>query len=330
MSSGALRGIRYRRGKTVLDSGSRGFGFAFNMRLLKFISMFEEIRMHRLPALLLIVASAVPADAQTLNAIRNQVREPAGSSRIAAAPASLSKREKQSPRSGHSVSCDDDDGLNELVGGLVGTVLVAAAATPFVVPRAALRDEGARGYFPDYPYDANAGSLVYDSAPPGVHNSLIVLQTDYGADFDSLNQAHGRIFGDIGQRLGFDSEVYYRHENVPSGNDELWQGDVNLTYRFAQNEFWQFRAGLGVNWLADKFGTDAGFNTTYGVEWFPKDPLVLSSTIDWGRIGDSSVFHFRNTVGVTHNGWGIFTGHDYQSVGGVKINAWVNGIEYRF
>ena len=63
MSSGALNGIRYRRGKTVLDSGSRGFGFAFNMRLLKFISMFEEIRMHRLPALLLIVAAAVPADA---------------------------------------------------------------------------------------------------------------------------------------------------------------------------------------------------------------------------------------------------------------------------
>ena len=91
-----------------------------------------------------------------------------------------------------------------------------------------------------------------------------------------------------------------------------------------------FGLAVGVNWLADEFGSDAGFNTTYGVEWFPRDPWVLASTMDWGRIGDSSVLHFRNTVGFTHNGWGVFTGHDYQSVGGVKINAWVNGIEYRF
>ena len=41
-----------------------------------------------------------------------------------------------------------------------GAVVVAAASTPFVVPRAALNDDGARGYFPDYPYDANAGSQL--------------------------------------------------------------------------------------------------------------------------------------------------------------------------
>lgn len=290
--------------------------------------------MHRLPVLfliLIIVVAATPADAQTLNGIRNQVREPTKPARRKAVPAAASPKKKRPAHVGHSYECDgDDNGLEELVGAAVGTVVLAAAVTPFVVPRAALNDDGARGYFPDYPYDADAGSLVYDAAPPGVHDSLIVLQSDYGTDFDSTSHAHGRIFGDFGQRLGFDSEFYYRHEDVPSGNDELWQGDVNLTYRFAQNEHWQFRAGLGVNWMADEFGTDAGFNTTYGFEWFPKDPVVVSSTIDWGRIGDSSIFHFRNTVGVTQNGWGVFTGHDYQSVGGVKINAWVNGIESRF
>ena len=193
-----------------------------------------------------VVLSAIPGEAQTLNAVRDQVREPRSqkSSGRSKAPKKSQPR-KRVVYGGHSLSCDDDDSLESLVGKAVGYSVVAAASAPFVVPRAALNDDGERAYFPDYPYDANAGSLIYDEGKPGVHDSLIVLQTDYGADFDSLSHAHGRIFGDLGLRWGFDSEVYYRHENVPSGNDDLWQGDVNLTYRFAQNEYWQFRAGCG-------------------------------------------------------------------------------------
>ena len=271
--------------------------------------------------------SATQAVGQTLSGMRSEAREP----RRASAPAP--RRTKNRSRSSYDPYCDDDDnGLDDLAGQLVGYAFLAAASTPFVVPRAALDDDGDPAWYPDYPYDAQHAGMVFDENLPGVHNSLIVLQADYGADFDDLNHAHGRLFGDISQRIGFDSEFYYRHENVATanGNDELWNGDVNFTYRFAQNEFWQFRAGLGVNWLHDRIGTEAGFNTTYGVEYFPQDPWVLGSVIDWGRIGSTSLFHYRGTVGWTHNGWGVFTGYDYLGLGGEKIHAWINGVEYRF
>lgn len=280
----------------------------------------------RLAVLMVCLIWSSVGSAQTLNGIRNEVREPARPS-ANVAPLATAKKKRPKRKSARHADFDDDDNP---VGDLVGNMFLAAASAPFVVPRAALHDEGGPGYYPDYPYDANAQGLVFDEAPPGVHSSLIVLQADYGTDLDSLSHAHGRLFGDMALRLGFDTEFYYRNEDLTAGNDDLWNGDFNLTWRFAQNEFWQFRAGLGVNWLHDQFGSDAGFNSTYSVEWFPTDPMVLASQLDWGRVGDSSLLHFRSTVGVTHNGWGLFTGYDYLKIGRSKIHAWVNGLEYRF
>lgn len=276
-----------------------------------------------------------PVAAQTLSRIKSQVRESgaAPSARPAADPEKDCRKDrKRRSRAGYSSYSSDCDDSDNIVGQLAGYAFLAAASTPFVVPRAALGDDGEPGYYPDYPYDARGqvGSIVYDDSLPGAHDSLLVLQADYGTDFDSLEHAHGRLFGDVSLRVGIDTEFYYRHEDVVTGDDELWMGDANFTYRFAQNQNWQFRAGLGVNWLTDRSESDAGINTTYTVEWFPEDPWMLAGAIDWGRVGDTSLFHYRGTVGLTHNGWGIFTGYDYLGIGGERIHAWINGVEYRF
>lgn len=267
--------------------------------------------------------------AQTFGGMRSEIREKKARS---SSPPSSSSRSRSSSRSYDPHCTLEDDDSDNFAATLAGYAFLAAASTPFVVPRAALQDDGDPAWYPDYPYDARHSGMVYNEDLPGVHNSLIVIQAEYGGDFDDLNHAHGRIFGDISQRIGFDSEFYFRHENVATanGNDEIWNGDVNATYRFAQNEQWQFRAGLGVNWFADRIGSEAGLNTTYGVEWFPRDPWVMSGVIDWGRVGATSLFHYRGTVGWTHNGWGVFTGYDYFGLGGEKIHAWINGLEYRF
>jgi hypothetical protein len=101
-------------------------------------------------------------------------------------------------------------------------------------------------------------------------------------------------------------------------------------YRFAQNENWQFRAGLGMNWLADRYGSDQGFNSTYTIDWFPEDPWMYSGSLDLGTLGDATLVHLRNTIGVTREGWGIFTGHDYFRIGHVSTSTWINGIEFRY
>jgi hypothetical protein len=263
-------------------------------------------------------AAVSPTAAQTLEGMRSEILED-------------KKREESSHRKHPKVQPDfltagyddDEEGFFE---GLSKTVVTS----PFWMPRLALADDGGPGYFPKHPYGKQSGSLLFDEAHTGAHSSLLALQGDYGSDFDSLSQGHVRIFGERDSRIGFDTEFFYRKEQLRPGTDELWHGDFNLTYRFAQNEHWQFRAGLGVNWLTDDRDSNLGFNATYGAEWFPVKPWVLNSSLDWGRIGSTSLLHLRNTVGVTKSGWGVFTGHDYLRIGDERIHAWVNGVEYRF
>lgn len=272
--------------------------------------------------------------AQTLNELRSAVRKPASD----APPKKKHSRKRSddcdSPSIGagitYSFSGNDDDDDDDSSESLTGQLFLAAASTPFVVPRAMLGDDGKSGFYPDHPYDNDSCGIVFEEAAPGAHDSLLVFQSSYGTNFGDLDHGHGRLFGDTGSRLGLDTEVFYRREQLATGDDEIWHGDFNVTYRFAQNESWQFRAGLGVNWLSDRFDTDAGFNTTYGFEWFPQDPVVVSTLIDWGRLGESSVFHLRSTIGATHNGWGVFTGFDYLKIGKADIPAWINGVEFRF
>ena len=65
--------------------------------------------------------------------------------------------------------------------------------------------------------------------------------------------------------------------------DQLWLGDVNVVYRCAQIPILQMRTGLGMNWLADEFGSDVGFNFTYSGDFFPADPWLVSAGINWGK-----------------------------------------------
>ena len=222
---------------------------------------------------------------------------------------------------------DDDDAVDFFF----GKALLAGVTSPFWAPYTALADDLSEdGYFPEHPYENAEGSLLYDKSPRGAHDSLIVLQGQYGDDFDDIFHANGRVLMENSSRFGIDAEFNYRNEEIPTGHDELWTGDVNLTYRFAQNEKWQFRAGLGVNWLTYNRDSDSGINFTYGADWFPDDPWVVSGLLDWGRIGDAGLFHGRTTIGVSHNGWGVFTGYDFFEIGHQEMHAWINGIELRF
>lgn len=270
--------------------------------------------------------------AQTLKGFSEETHGAASVSRATSSNPKASPPKTRPKRNQLATEYDDDDGFQDLMGKLVLTAGAAAASAPFLIPRAVLGDEGQRAVYPDYPYDHDGkmAAVSYDDTLQGTHHSLIVLQAAYGSDVVDVNQFQGRIFGDLDLRLGFDSEASYFTENTATGTDDFWRGDVNLTWRFAQNEHWQFRAGLGMNWMHDSRGGEAGINGTYNIEWFPADPWVLSSSLDVGSLGSSGLLHTRNTIGMTHNGWGIFTGHDYLKLDSTSLHTWVTGIEYRF
>ena len=90
------------------------------------------------------------------------------------------------------------------------------------------------------------------------------------------------------------------------------------------------RTGVAVNWLADQIRPEAGFNFTYGIEWFPRKPWTISSVIDAGKLGEASLFHNRSTVGVMLGATEAFVGYDYLQVDAAKIHGPVAGVGWRF
>lgn len=286
-----------------------------------------------LATLILAVLSFQTAtvNGQVLSEFSEETHGSTATATPASQPNSTSSTSRRS-KSQLATEYDDNNGIKDALGKLVLIAGTAAVAAPFLVPRAVLGDEGQRAVYPDYPYDhdGRTAAVCYDESLQGAHHSLIVLQAAYGPDLVDVNHFQGRIFGDLDLRLGFDSETSYFTENTSTGTDEFWRGDVNLTWRFAQNEHWQFRAGLGVNWMHDSRGGEAGINGTYNIEWFPADPWVLSSSLDIGSLGSSGLLHTRNTIGLTRNGWGVFTGHDYFKLDSTSLHTWITGVEYRF
>ena len=107
-------------------------------------------------------------------------------------------------------------------------------------------------------------------------------------------------------------------------------GETDAVIRFAQNEHWMFRSGLGVNSLSDALDTDVGFNFTYGVDWFPINPLVFSSEIDLGSLGHAWLFHVRTSAGVTFKGAEIFAAYDYYDIGDGQLKGLSAGVRLWF
>lgn len=123
----------------------------------------------------------------------------------------------------------------------------------------------------------------------------------------------------------------YLQENLPGGgHNQLWLGDCNVVFRFAQSEHMQWRTGLGFNWLDDPRQTDFGFNFTYGVDWFPRKPWVFSADVDWGNLGRAEQFRFRTTAGVLL--WGIesYVGYEYYDLDSTQDNRLIGGVRIWF
>ena len=137
----------------------------------------------------------------------------------------------------------------------------------------------------------------------------------------------GHLLLESGVRLGLDARASHLEERLTGGGrDELWIGDCNAIYRFAQSDWGEFRAGLGINWLNDACRTDLGFNFIYSADFFPVKPWVLSATLDAGTLGKAALFRFRGTAGIMVNRFEIFAGYEYSDIERAHWNGLVGGV----
>ena len=279
-----------------------------------------------------------------LQLLRDQVRTDDDSSGTdSSKPSSSSaqhdrRHRQQNPSNASNQFCDsngncNDDGLSGLYAAgayLAGCVV----ASPFWVPKSLMDDDYSnRGYFPRFPYERELpGYLMIDPWVPQEPRFWGGrLRGEYGDDFDSVSRIGGGLVLDTTLRIGLDTEFNYRRENLGAGrHDELWTGDANLVFRFAQSEHWAMRSGIGFNWLADTSDSNFGFNFTYAADWFPVRPWIVSTEMDLGTLGHRSLFHFRVTAGVQWHGVETYTGYDYFDVGSFQTNNLIGGVRLWF
>jgi hypothetical protein len=283
-------------------------------------------------ALGLLFAGSGDAQEGRLQRVRDDINAPG--------PTASSGNDKGSSSSTSSNdSCDD--------GGLSGAVAVLIVLAPFYVPMALLND----GYeyrlaFAPHPYAnqfhgyqimapewANAYySTNTDEVP---RKSLAVrFSIEDGNDFNGINRFGGQLKLEHESRWGILTNWNYFHERMPGArydmSDETLIGDTNLTFRFAQNEVASMYAGLGFRVLTDREQTDFGFNFTYGGDWFPGRPFVVSGSLDAGNLGSAGVIHVRSSVGAILGGCEVFAGYDFLRIGGTNLQGPMAGVRWWF
>jgi hypothetical protein len=254
---------------------------------------------------------------------------------------------------------DEDPDPDGTLTGMCMAFSLLGVTSPVWMPIAATEDDfGLPGYFQRFPYhrtdghmirpDRHAGDVLdYETWPevlahepafplldpfrPRLRRWSARLRAEYADEFDDIRRITGHLLFSTTSRFGLDTEMSYFQEDKPGpASDQLWLGDCNLIFRFAQDEKVQWRLGAGLNWLDDPQETNYGFNFTYGVDWFPRRPWVLSASLDAGTLGHAGLFRFRTTSGVIV--WGIesYVGYEYLDIGRTQLSSLIGGVRLWF
>lgn len=199
---------------------------------------------------------------------------------------------------------------------------------PHYSPRYPYR-RGYPGFLTVHPDTAREVADYWQNAPMKTWWGTVSLEG--GSNFDDLHRFGLRAHLDSTSRLGIITGWNFYREKLACGcTDDLSIGDANLTYRLFQSHLFQMHTGLGLRWLSDRHDTDFGVNVYVGADVFPVRPLVISTSLDFGTLGDANVFHFRATAGLVHKHWEIFSGYDYLSIGDVDLQGPLLGLRVWF
>ena len=273
--------------------------------------------------LIVLFASSPTADAQLLDMMRKHVREPKSHSVKTESPPVESRPTWSNP-------FDDDSTVRDFFA-ITGLVVVAS---PFWIPRYLTGDDNfGMPRFSGVPgvSDPALSWLTQSEEPFQLSAWSTQFSIDYLSDFNGLSAPGNRLLVETNSRFGIDTTFRFYSEEPPSStNDQLSFGDINLVYRFAQNERLRMRSGFGVNWMRDDTETDFGFNFTYGGDWFLTAPWSVSTDLDIGRLGNANLYHSRVTLGRQFQQAEIFVGYDWLRIDDTDADGMLVGLRWWF
>jgi len=259
------------------------------------------------------------AQESKLSTLRNDVRQGEPPRPQAECQPSSSDAEEQ-----HRIATLNGEQTFSLAG-----LIILAPALPFWIPIKVLDDDYVLPLaFPDFPYDGQDGYMLrpWDLTKDWAGR----FDVEYRPTFDGVQNLAGHLLVETRQRFGLQMSADRLEESSGGRADSLWLGDANLTFRFAQSSRAEFRAGLGCNWLHDAVGSDYGFNFTYGLDWYPVKPVVVSAGLDAGTLGKAGLFRFRSTIGAVYQRAELYTGYEYTDIGRLSWHALLAGVRVWF
>ena len=234
----------------------------------------------------------------------------------------------------HDHYYDSDDSRSEAELFIISNMVAAwVLSLPVTVPQAIFGDVDTPGGFIKYPFArAHTGSMMMNPQPGDkVESSHLRIRLDYADNFLAQQKISTHFIFESRNRLGVDASFDYLRESVAVGqHDQLWIGDVNVVWRFAQMENAQMRVGLGMNWQRTSVGAEQGINFTYGGDFYLSEPQVISADLDWGRLGSAGLFRVRTTYGRQIGRAKVYVGYEYLSIGDFKKNFLITGMSFDF
>lgn len=150
----------------------------------------------------------------------------------------------------------------------------------------------------------------------------------YGGGVDGISQGSLDFLFQSPGSIGLDGSV--RTVREQGFSDHLWLGDVNVVFEPICGDNLRLRVGVGVNWLADSWGSDAGFNLTTGFDAHLTERVILGGEVDLGNLGHSDFLHAQVSLGYQLEGAEFVVGFDHTNIGSVDLNSPFVGLRFRF
>lgn len=148
------------------------------------------------------------------------------------------------------------------------------------------------------------------------------IHAEFGGASADVTRTGLGFAAESGGGLGIDFDFDSYQESLPDGgHDELHLGQVNATYRVFESDVAAVRAGLGVAWLGDRYGAEAGVNFTLQAETALARDWTASIDFDLGTLGDAQTQAVSATVGRRIGPCEIYGGYDYRRIGAIDLHG---------
>lgn len=267
----------------------------------------------RLTVLLFLITSSPLLFAQEgkLEDIRNETNK-------------TSSRDHSDNKSSYD-SVEADSFFMEIFGPILSYIFISPYSVPYT-----FWDDGFDTHlcFHPYPYYSTEKGYLTES------DDLKGLAFDLSSAYKIYR---GDVYGvglNFKARTNFRFEVHadynYLEEKLDNGTkDSLYLGNINVLYRFAQNERLLMHSGLGLNILHDK-EDKFGFNYNYSLEAYPFKPMYLAIGVDLGLLGGASYVRFRTMVGVVYRSYEVNIGFESYNIGDTSLEGLIFGFKMYF